>query len=333
MGELMLKPNEKDLFSFFQRKRLETAKSLNDENLEKTERIVESKRSVGGVFKNIGRTFQRGIHQYGGKNVLIDSSLSSFDAKHPSPISEEIAKEWSKTIFDNDEYGLAKLVFATTVILDDEYEYQYEEEGLKAVSRILYGKETTILTIKEQLLANYKAISPTGLTPAQKGILFGVAATAAVGVFMMPILLGAGVGASAAATTGALAIHGFGDMQLGLGVLALESVMMGAAITGIAYGGMKLYNDAKVKKEFLSLKPEQHAMYLAIQCTHIQRLKTQIGGDEFKEQLDTVLKSLNVLKGDLDYYLFVEKESTKQNKSKIKSFHDFDDRLLKVLGI
>ena len=55
--------------------------------------------------------------------------------------------------------------------------------------------------------------------------------------------------------------------------------------------------------------------------------------EEFKEQLDSILRELNTLKSDLDYYLFVEKESTKENKSKIKSFHEFDNRLAKVLGV
>ena len=55
--------------------------------------------------------------------------------------------------------------------------------------------------------------------------------------------------------------------------------------------------------------------------------------DEFKEQLDKILKDLNILKSDLDYFLYVEKESTKDNKAKEKSFHEFDNRLAKVLGI
>ena len=36
---------------------------------------------------------------------------------------------------------------------------------------------------------------------------------------------------------------------------------------------------------------------------------------------------------NLDYFLFIERESTKENKQKIKSFYDFDNRLIKVLGL
>ena len=101
----------------------------------------------------------------------------------------------------------------------------------------------------------------------------------------------------------------------------------------MAYGGMKLYNDIKIKQEFKKLTPEKNALYLAIQCTYIERMKDSLSEDEFKEQLDKILKDLNVLKSDLDYFLYVEKESTKDNKAKEKSFHEFDNRLAKVLGI
>ena len=337
MGELTIAPNEKDLFSFFQRKRLEVAKSFNDMNLSKTESIAEEKPTFWSSLKNRGKNFirkaQRDVHGYEKKKRLIDDGLSSFDGKYPSVIDRNTAHSWSSLLFADDKYGLAKLSFAAAIILDDKYQYEYEEEGLKAVSSILFDDEATILTIKEQLFANYKAIASTGLSATQKGVLFGVAVAATVGVFAMPILLAGGAGAAAPVTTAALAAHGFGDMQIGLGVLALESVAVGAVMTGMAYSGMKLYNEAQVKREFLNLTPEKHAMFLAIQCTHIQRIKPFLSEEDFKERLDTVLKNLNVLKSDLDYYLFVEKESTKQNKSKIKSFHEFDDRLMKVLGV
>ena len=149
----------------------------------------------------------------------------------------------------------------------------------------------------------------------------------------LPVLLGAGAGASATATTAALAAHGFGDMQIGLGVITMESLLLGAALTGATYAGMKLYNAEKVKKEFRELSPEKNALYLAIQVTYIQRLSKEVDEDVLKEHLDSTLKNMNSLKGDLDYYLFVEKTSTKENKQKIKSFHDFDNRLIKVLGL
>ena len=318
MSELTIIHNEKDLFVYLQKNRLLIAKKLNDENIERTKNVKEEKATFKGVMKNVGNFFKRGANNYEKKDETIDNALKVFEEKNPNVIELETAEALIESLFKEDKYGLSKLIFASSVILDDEYEYKYVDEGLQDVSVLLYGNEETVPEIKKQLFDNYDAISPKSLSNVQKGILLGVAVTSAIGVLGMPLLLVPG-----AVTLSALSIQG----------ITLESVLMSAAITGIVYGGMKLYNDETVKAEFKKLAPEKNALYLALQCTYIERIKSQLDEDEFKEQLDSILKNLSTLKGDLDYYLFVEKESTKENKEKIKSFHKFDDRLSKVLGI
>ena len=318
MSELTIIHNEKDLFVYLQKSRLLIAKKLNEENIERTKNVKEEKTTFKGVVKNVGNFFKRGANNYEKKDETIDNALKTFEEKNANVIELSVAEELIETLFKEDKYGLSKLIFASSVILDDEYEYKYVDEGLQDVSVLLYGNKETLLEIKKQLFENYDAISPKSLSSVQKGILLGVAATSAVAVLGMPLLLVPG-----AITLSALSVHG----------ITIESLLMSAAITGIVYGGMKLYNDETVKAEFKKLAPEKNALYLALQCTYIQRIKTQLEEDEFKEQLDSILKNLSTLKGDLDYYLFVEKESTKDNKEKIKSFHKFDDRLFKVLGI
>lgn len=321
MSDLTITYNEKDLFLYFQKDRLLTAKRINDENIEKTKNDEENK-SVKGFFKNVGNFFKRSANGYSQKDESIDKAIQDFDKKNGDMIDLATAEGLVEKLFKDDSYGLAKLIFASSIILDDEYEYKYVEEGLKGVSVLLYGDEKTLLVIKKQLSDNFNAISPKSLSSVQKGVLIGVAAASLVGVLAMPILL-------APATAGAaVATHG-----LATGSLTLESVLVSAAITGMVYGGMKIYNNERVKMEFKNLSPEKNALYLALQCTYIERIKTQLNEDDFKEQLDSILKNLSTLKGDLDYYLFVEKESTKENKAKIKSFHEFDNRLSKVLGI
>ena len=325
--------NEKDLFVFFQHLRLETAKKLNDKHVEETKVVTEEKRTFKGTMKNIGNAFKRGVGNYNKKDTKIESDLSSFSLKNSRLMTRGEAVDLVDSLFDDDTHGLSKLVFACTIILDSEYEYKYIDDGLKEVSITLFGNSTELLVIKKQLEDNYNAISPTSLSPTQKGVLMGAAVVSLAGVMCLPILLGAGASASAATTTAALAAHGFGDMQVGIGVIAIESLFLSAAFTGAAYGGMKLYNSQKVKAEFKKMSPEKNALYLAIQATHIQRLSKSMNREELKEQLDAIFKNLNVLKADLDYFLFVERESTKDNKQKIKSFHDFDNRIVKIMGL
>ena len=323
MSDLTIAYNEKDLFVYLQKDRLLIAKKLNDENIDKTAKVKEEKKTFKGVVKNIGNFFKRSANSYDQKDETIDKALKDFETKNPEIIDLATAEGLIESLFKDDQYGLSKLVFASSIILDDEYDYKYVDEGLKDVSVLLYGDDKTLLLIKKQLYDNFNAISPKSLSNVQKGILIGVAAASAVGVISMPLIL-----APTTAAAAGLAAHGFV-----IGALSLESILVSAAITGIVYGGMKLYNNEKVKTEFKKLSPEKNALYLALQCTYIERIKSQIDEDEFKEQLDSILKNLATLKSDLDYYYFVEKESTKENKEKIRSFHEFDNRLSKVLGI
>ena len=322
MSELVAVHTEKDLFYYLQKLRLLTAKNVNDEKIENSKNVKEEKATFKGTMKNISNWFERGAMNYSGNVEEIDAELKKFDGNHQNVIDDETALGLADTLFKEDRYGLAKLLFASTIILDDEYDYKYVDEGLAEASSVLYGNKETLGEIKKQLFDNYNAIAPNSLSNVQKGILLGVAISSVVAVATMPAIMGVGL------TAGAVAAHSFG-----LGAITLEAVLMSAALTGITYGGMKLYNDAKIKKEFIELSPEKNAFYLALQCTYIQRLKDQANEEEFKEQLDSILRELNTLKSDLDYYLFVEKESTKENKTKIKSFHEFDNRLVKVLGV
>ena len=333
MAELTNVYNERDLLIFFQHLRLEVAKKLNDKHVEETKTITEEKRTFKGTMKNIGNALKRSVGNYDKKDSKIESDLSSFAAKNYKLMSRGEATDLANSLFNDDTHGLSKLLFACTVILDSEYDYKYVDDGLKEVSLILFGNQFELPIIKKQLEDNYNAISPTSLSPTQKGILMGAALVSLAGVVCLPVLFGAGVTASAASTTAALAAHGFGDMQLGIAMISMESLLLSAALTGATYGAMKLYNSQKVKSEFKKMSPEKNALYLAIQATHIQRLAKTMNKEELKEQLDVIFKNLNILKADLDYFLFVEQEATKDNKQKIKSFHDFDNRLIKVLGL
>lgn len=319
MNDITTSYNEKDLFHFIQHLRLQTAKDINDGNIERSKNVKEEKATAQGFFKNVGHFFERSTMNYEQTAKDIDAMIQEFTGKNGTVIDRATADEVLDKLFAEDKYGLAKLIFATTIILDDEYEYKHNDEGLKQASDVIYGDQTILATIRKQLQENYNAIAPNTLSNVQKGVLLGVAVSSLVGVIAMPAILGVGAGAAVAA-------HGIAG-------LTIESVILGAAFTGMAYGGMKLYNDIKIKQEFKNLSPEKNALYLAIQCTYVQRIKESLSEDEFKEQLDVILKDLNVLKSDLDYFLYVEKESTKDNKAKEKSFHEFDNRLAKVLGI
>ena len=161
MAELTNLYNERDLFVYLQYLRLKTANDLNDRNVEDTKSIKEEKRTFSGTFKNIGKTIKRTTHNYSGKETSIDISISSFNAKGNRLISRLDAADLVYSSFQDSTHGLSKLVFACTVVLDSEYDYKYEKEGLEEASKLLFGNPYELSNIKKQLEDNYNAVSPT----------------------------------------------------------------------------------------------------------------------------------------------------------------------------
>lgn len=336
MNDLGIVYNEKDLFTFFQNLRLKTAKRINDENIKKNEKSENPQQPIKNWFSNVSKGLSSSIHKYEQRRLDINKEIEKFDSKNPFALMPlDSAVSCSYSLFSEDKYGLSKMLFAVSILLDSEFKYDYEQEGIYEVSEILYGNRWTLWQLKNTLFEHYKEISKSKseLSSTQKAALIGAAAVALVGIATIPMLLVGGVKASAVATTTALAAHGFADMQIGAGIIAAEAFFISAAMLGATYGGMKIYNNEKVKEEFRKLTPERNSLYLAIQCTYIEKIKKEMSKEEFKSQLDEILKSMELLKADLDYYLYVENENTFANKEKIRAFHEFDNRLVKILSI
>lgn len=333
MNELQPIYNEHDLFLHCQKLRLDkdeevlNSKQARDKKEEGDKLTLKQK--TNNLFKG-AKTFVKGYEK---KETKIKDNLRSFSRKNLTCPSSSEARELIVSLFGNDPYGASKLTFAITVLLDSEYEYVYEDEGIEAVSELLYGNKKEMKEIYSSLKDSYRDVSPKALTNVQKTALFGVALAASAGAALLPVIAIGGIGASASVTTASLAAWGFSDMQIGVGVLTAESLLFGAALVGATYSGMKLYNVEKVKRQFRKLSPEKGAMYLAIQVVYIERLKKNLKKEEFKERLDEILKGVGTLKSDLDYYYFVEQDDLNDNKAKLKSFHNFDVKLAKILGL
>ena len=298
MNEVALSFNEKDLLVYFQQVRLLKAKTVSDEYLSHKEEKTSFKESMN----RLGKFFERGMRSSDKVGESASKALEEFNKKHEKVMSQEEAEELINRLFEADKYGLAKLMFAASIISDNEYQYENIDEGLKAASQILYKDETTLSEIRHQLEDNFRSIaSKSFLNPTSKE----------------------------EKTTTGIAVALFALSLMVAPVVAVASVAVGAIV---AQDFLKK-NEDKIKEEFRKSSSEANAFYLALECTYIQRIRGKIGEDEFKEELDSILKNVNGLKADLDYYLFVERENIKENRAKSKSFHEFDNRLIKILEL
>ncbi len=298
MNDVVVNYSEKDLFIYFQSIRLLKAKELNDGNVSRTNKVEEEKATLKETFNNFGRFFERNVKNYKATGEQVDKDLGLFNARNPVTLSKETAVELANSLFKDDKFGLAKLVFATSIILDLEYDYKYVNEGLQEVSEILYGDADTLVKIKKSFEDNFASIYSKPLTKEQTKTLLVTGTVLGVMIAIAPFI--AIVPAIAASVTAACFID---------------------------------ENSKAIKQEFKESSPEKTASYLALQCTYIQRIRETLSSDDYKEELDAILKNISSIKSDLDYYLFVENEMVKENKEKIKVFHRFDDRMLKILEI
>ena len=301
MNEVLVNYNEKDLLIYFQQVRLLKSKEANERNVERTKDVKEEKTTFKGAMNNFGHFFERNFRNFDGLTKSINESIEKFNKKHSEVISKEAAESAIKILFEKDKYGSAKLFFAASIVIDDEYKYEYVNEGLEEVSLALFDKKETLPEIKKQIEENYNAIGSKSIQSIEANVLL------------------------------ALTVAWFGVLLPFAPLVAAVPI----AVVAITQHDVLSGNKDRIKEEFKKSSSEKNAFYLALQCTYIQRLKknTSIKEDEFKEELDSILKSINELKSDLDYYLFVENESTKDNIAKNKAFHKFDERLVKVLEL
>lgn len=318
---------ERELFSYLQWIRLSTAKKLNDQK-KADNKIIE-----GQSLKNFGKKIRSAIGRYDAKDSTIDTNINAYIGSGRAFQDLDGAKQALVRLFASDLNGVSKLLFGVKVAVDNEYNYQYEKDGLKEASVFLFNDENQLQRIKDELEANYKAIAKKPLSTLQKAVLGTVIATSIVTAIVVPALGANAIASNMAGVSLTLRSAGFVAASSTITSIRVASILCASALIAGTYIGMEVHNRSIVKEQFKKISPDENNMYLAIQCLIIKHLRNKLSEHAFKNELDSMLQSLNSLKGDLDYYLFVEKEDIKDNTAKLNSFHGFDQRLIKILDI
>ncbi len=318
---------ESELFAYLQWIRLSTAKRLNDQKKADNETIE------GQGFKNFGKKIRSAIGRYEAKDSAIETSINAYIGSGHAFQDSDGAKQALVRLFASDFNGVLKLLFGVKVAVDNDYNYQYEKEGLKEASVFLFNDENQLQRIRDELEANYKAIAKRPLSTLQKAVLGTVIATSIVTSIVVPVLGANAIASNTAGISLTLRSAGLVSASSAITTIRVASILCASALIAGTYIGMEVHNKNVVKEQFKKISPDENDMYLAIQCLIIKHLRNKLSEHDFKNELDSMLQSLNNLKGDLDYYLFVEKEDIKDNTAKLNSFHGFDQRLIKVLDI
>lgn len=257
----------------------------------------------------------------------IDKFMNNVNGTSITLYKEMEISRISADIFSDDEYSLEKNMFSISLILDGEYSYEYEAEGLAYLSRLLWSDSEKLGSIKKNVEGYYKDLAKQPLSTEQKFVLGGVAALTLFTVTVPALAIG---GLSAAGITSTLAGLG-GTMVEGVGFIALAELLLDGAIIGFTYALMDKHNKNKVKEAFRKMSYNDAAQMLAIKCYIMHLAKQTMPKSVFKEKTSELLEMISDLKSDTDYVLLVEGENVAENKKKINVFHNLDNKLGKML--
>ena len=202
-----------------------------------------------------------------------------------------------------------KYLLSIRLILDNEYSYRANKKSLEAVSAILYnGEENRLNEINTRLQQIYLKIAKKPMSNNQKTALI------AVGVLSLLSL-------------------GLGSVVAPSGIAITGSTLAGLLSIGLVAEGMNLYNKAQVKSDYKSLSVEESAFFLTLKALLIEHAREMMPKNEFKENLNEILESIDDMKSEVGYLLFVENESIDENKEKLNQFHNFDKLMLNVFAL
>ena len=334
-----LRKTQLKVFKSIQFLRLILAKRYNDAELQSNQSVAVGDND--GFFKSLFTSIENGIKNEKTKNLLYikrnideaietfrqNSSSTSMAVYHPEQLSGVI-----NYIFSNDPYSLERTMFSISIIFDGEYQYEYANETLGDISKIIWEDESFLLKIKSGIEAIYKELAKQPLSTNQKLILGGTAALALFTAAVPALALG---GLSASGITGGLATFGAamgvgGTMVEGVGLMAIAELLLDGALIGFTYALLDSHNKNSVKQSFREMNFNSVAQMLAIKCYIMNVAKQTMPESLYKEKTSEMLQMIQDLKSDTDYVLLIENQNIEENKKKIRVFHNLDEKMAKI---
>lgn len=264
--------------------------------------------------------------------AILEFEKNNSDANYKMCFDDDF-DDYINEFYHDDKYWTQRCMLGISIIINTNRKFNYEKEEFEEISKMIFHNTSTMSNIKKLLESNYSNVAKKELSTTQKFVLGGVAATAIVLAVTAPVLMAGGIAAAASTTTHLLCLIGLGDMQLGIGMVALLGLITGSAVLGTTYGIIKNKNKEDAKKAFRNLNFEQSVLYLAVALTLINNAKYNMPANEFNNYVKEVLETKCTLQNDIEYVLFINNENINTNKDKLVAFNNFNKVLMKTLNI
>jgi len=331
MTSMIYKITPEDLFRSVQYTRLQTDLSILEGRLRAVapEQISEEegfiKRGYRRLKNGLKKTVTPSLEE---KRQAALRRLDEFFSAHAAADVRILERgeegQAMRELFGEEEFSASRDMLLLRILLDKEYAYAYEGDGLRLISERLVGDANALPAMLQRLKELLAQIGKRPMTPVQTATLIGAGAVLSTWMLAVPL---AAVGA---ATASAATVGGAG--ALGVGLLSLFSFLVGGTLFGLCYTGIDLYNKQQIKDAFRDLSPEEAALALSVRCLLIERSQGALSAEAFKEGVNDLLCCVDDLRADTLYELCVERQNTERNREKVRLFHNFDNTLVSILN-
>ncbi len=209
---------------------------------------------------------------------------------------EKLKKYINRKLLKKDKYGMERMRFAITFMMDGEYAYQRPMESLRIVSAVLFEELMRMEDLHKKFCEHFAAIQQKFGSDLERGIMLGVNLMSLLPPSFPSTLVSAGL-------TGAWAL--------------------------IRYGGKQ----RRLQEAFSNLSQnEAHALF-AMELTVIEESRGFLPDREWRELLDRYLNEVSRLRADAEYEWLVEQMDAPLCKEKIEVCDLCIERLARLLGV
>lgn len=236
--------------------------------------------------------------------------------------------DYLEKIYDTDKYGLRRLLLGITILQDDLYEYDYEDDEYEMISSLVYNNADKLNEIYKGLKSYYSSIYGKSFNIDPKGSFKSLGSGGSILLSAFPFIVSNDDNISSG-----LELLGINDVKLGFQFTILLSLFNGSDFSGDAYSRLKQNNISDLLNLVDSLSLSDLAFMLTIKALMFDEAVKRMMENDAKTNLIETLDIFNKIRVDIEYKLMVEKQKIKENKAKVEMINELYNEFMDSLKI
>lgn len=279
---------------------------------------VKSKINVFGKMSN--KLKDSKATKYIEKKEIFEKAIAKFELDNPKInynlyYQAKLNKEVNE-LFKKDKLGIIKSFFALSLLVDNNYEFEFDTESLEEISIVLFTDKDKIKELKDMLNTSYNSVS---------GRIFSS--------FKLDDTI-----IIKEATKNALVFLETENKKYLESEIENDSISVASSLLhyGLLFGlGYNLTNHIANKSfdKFVKISADDTLNLLTIVSLLIKIAYQNKKNLNLDDELALAISTVNGLRGFILKQILVYKTDTKANQEKLKYFNNFDSYLMEILEV